>query len=178
MHRTRTPRLRSPLGDSGVLHTGVILLALALGAFAAGPAAAGLSHRLGARAVVRAGLLLEVIGIAGVGLALEPDISGWRLVAPMVVYGVGLGLAIAQLTSVILADVPMAHSGLASGAQSTFRQVGSALGIAVLGTILVTGLADDTSRRLDVAGVPRPQRDALAAAVKSSAGTSIAALRG
>jgi EmrB/QacA subfamily drug resistance transporter len=166
--------MQNALGFSA-LHTGLTLLALAAGSFAAGPAAAGLSHRFGARAVVQAGLLLEVIGIAGVGLALGPAISAWQLVAPLAVYGVGVGLAIAQLTSVILADVPVAQSGVASGTQSTFRQVGSALGIAVLGTVLVAGLGHDTSKRLAAAGVSQP--GPLVAAVKSSAGTSIAGMR-
>ena len=48
----------------------------------------------------------------------------------------GVGLATAQLTGVVLADVPVERSGQASGMASTMRQLGSALGIAVLGTTL------------------------------------------
>ena len=54
----------------------------------------------------------------------------------LIVYGVGVGFATAQLTGVVLADVPVERSGQGSGTQSTARQVGSALGIAVLGTVL------------------------------------------
>ena len=56
------------------------------------------------------------------------------------IYGLGLGLAIAQLTNLVLYDIPTAKSGIASGGNSTIRQVGSALGIAVIGTVLTTSV--------------------------------------
>jgi EmrB/QacA subfamily drug resistance transporter len=158
------------------IHTGLILLALAMGSFVAGPIAAMLSHKLGARTVVRLGMLLEVLGIAGIGFVIEPGMNGWLLVPPLFVYGAGIGLAIAQLTSVILADVPVTQSGLASGTQSTCRQTGSALGVAILGMVLVGGLGTNTAHQLQNAGVP--QAAAIAAGVRGSAGTSIVALRG
>lgn len=157
------------------IRTGLILLALASGSFLAGPVAAMLSHKLGARTVVRLGMLLEVLGIAGIGFVIEPGMSGWLLVPPLFVYGVGIGLAIAQLTSVILADVPVAQSGLASGTQSTCRQIGSALGVAILGAVLVGGLGANTTRQLQAAGVP--QASVIATGIRGSAGTSIVALR-
>ncbi len=70
-------------------------------------------------------------------------------------------MATAQLTSVILAEIPVAESGQASGLQSTFRQLGSALGVALLGTLLLTALGSSTSTRLADAGVPVAQRDQL-----------------
>ena len=54
----------------------------------------------------------------------------------LIVYGIGIGLATAQLTGVVLEQVPVEKSGLGSGVRGTARQFGSALGIAVLGTIL------------------------------------------
>ena len=75
------------------------------------------------------------------------------------IYGVGVGFATAQLTGVILTDVPVQASGQGSGIQSTFRQVGSALGIAILGTILVTTLGSQASARLrTVPGLPPASR--------------------
>ncbi len=157
------------------LHTGLTLLSLALGSFLVGPAAVALSRRFGSVTVVRAGLGCEVIGIAWIGLALGPGTSSWSLAAPLIVYGAGVGLAVAQLTSVVLADVPVTQSGIASGTQSTFRQVGSALGIAVLGAVLVSALGYDTSHRLTAAGIPNAA--AIAAQIKGSGGAAIAGLR-
>jgi hypothetical protein len=92
------------------------------------------------------------------------------------VYGIGVGLATAQITGVILADVPVALSGQASGTQSTTRQLGSALGIAVLGTVLFSTTANHLDTALDNRGVPAPQRAAVVSAVGDSAGAAIPGL--
>lgn len=53
-------------------------------------------------------------------------------------YGVGMGIASSQLTNVIMSDVEPSKSGIASGTNSTLRQVGAALGIAIVSTIITT----------------------------------------
>jgi hypothetical protein len=63
-------------------------------------------------------------------------------------YGIGVGFATAQLTGVIMAGVPLEKIGQASGSQSTVRQIGSALGIAVLGTILFTSTQASAEERI------------------------------
>jgi hypothetical protein len=83
-------------------------------------------------------------------------------------------MATAQLTSVILVDVPVAQSGQASGLQSTFRQLGSALGIAVLGTLLVSILGATTASKLNlVPGLPDAAQKQVVSVVKGSAGAAI-----
>ncbi len=77
-------------------------------------------------------------------LSLDPPT--WLLTTWLFVYGVGVGFATAQLTSLLLRDVPLDESGLASGLQSV-RQIGSALGVALLG-----GLPHRPAR-------PRPPRN-------------------
>jgi hypothetical protein len=89
------------------------------------------------------------------------------------VYGIGVGFATSQLTGVVLADVPVEKSGQGSGTQSTSRQVGSAFGIAILGTILFSVLGSQLDAGLSDQGVPESQRAPLVAAVKSSAGAVI-----
>jgi hypothetical protein len=88
-------------------------------------------------------------------------------------YGIGIGLATAQLTGVIMVDVPMTSTGQASGSQSTVRQVGSALGVAVLGTLLFTGTQVSMEQRLSDLDVPREQSVVLVDAVVDSAGSVI-----
>jgi hypothetical protein len=120
------------------------------------------------------GLLLEVIAIVGLGLSISITASAWVLAAWLFLYGAGVGLATAQLTSVILAEVPVAQSGQASGLQSTFRQLGSALGIALLGTLLVTSLGAKTSNGLtSVANLDPAAQKNITAIVKGSAGAAI-----
>ncbi|MDW7981891.1 MAG: MFS transporter [Thermomicrobium sp.] len=169
--------LQSVLGYTA-FQTGVVLVAVALGAFLGGPAAASLAQRFGARQVVRAGMLLEAIGLLGIIPFLDPTTTGWRIAPALFVYGLGVGLATAQLTSVILAEVPTVQSGQASGTQSTTRQVGAALGIALLGTVLAASLGSGTQSRLEqLPGLPPAQAAALAQATKQSAGQILLQLR-
>lgn len=169
--------LQAVLGYSA-LDTGFVLLAVALGAFIGGPAAAQLAQRFGARQVVRAGMLLEAAGLFLLIPLLSPTTTGWYLAPALFVYGLGVGLATAQLTSVILAEVPTAESGQASGIQSTTRQLGAALGIAILGTLLAAGLSGGVKDQLStVPGLPAPQVEQLARATKQSAGQILVQLR-
>ena len=168
--------LQNILGLSAT-RTGVVLVALAAGSFVAAPVAPQLSARLGTRTVVRIGLAAEVLGILGIALSVGVDVSVWRFVPSLFVYGLGVGFATAQLTGIILADVPVAKSGQASGTQSTARQVGSAFGVAIIGAVLVTTLTSAATDRLDAAGVPAAQAQQLVTATTSSAGAAIGGLR-
>jgi len=125
----------------GVLASGGVLAAMAGGAFVAGASARHLSARFGPATVVVIGLALELAGT--LQLAMEERVGEpvWLVVVALVLYGIGLGLASAQLTSTVLVDVPVELSGQASATQSTVRQIGSALGTAVVGAVLSAGLA-------------------------------------
>jgi hypothetical protein len=121
---------------------------------------------------------IEAISIFSIALIISPEIGGWTLAPVLFFYGIGVGLATAQLTSVILGEVPTADSGQASGMQSTFRQVGSALGIAIVGTVLAVSLGSITEARLaDVPGLPPAAREGIAEAVSSSAGQVLPTFR-
>ncbi len=87
----------------------------------------------------------------------------------------GVGLATAQLTGVILVDVPVEQSGAASGTQSTARQIGSALGIAILGTILFSTLGSQFADKLP-SSIPAAAQTQLVNAVVNSAGGAIPGL--
>ncbi len=145
-----------PLFLQGVIgysafQTGLVFLSLAIGSFFAAPIAARIAHSWGPRRAVTLGMGLEAIGIISTALLVSTTVTGFILAVPLFVYGIGVGLATAQLTSIVLSDVPAERSGLASGANSTMRQVGSALGIAILGTVLFTTLVNGTSSNLTAA---------------------------
>lgn len=159
------------------LGAGLVLAAMALGAFASGASARHLAERVGAPMVVVIGLVLEVVGVAAVAFVVTPTVSPWLLAGVLVVYGVGLGLASAQLTSTTLARVPPAQSGQGSATQSTVRQVGSALGTALVGSALAVSLASTVPASLDGQGLPPDQVTRLADATSGSAGNVISGLR-
>lgn len=167
--------LQNVLGYSA-FNTGVILLALAGGSFLASGFGAQLTRKRGPVFVVRLGIVLEIVGVVGIGLVISPDMSIWSVVVFLFFYGMGVGLATAQLTGVILADVPVAASGQGSGIQSTSRQVGSALGIAILGTVLFAGLGANLSDRLaDNPELTPEGREIAVSTVVATAGSVIPA---
>ena len=172
-----------PLFLQGVLglsafETGIVFLALAVGAFVAAPIAGGFAHRFEARRVVQIGMALEALGVLSAALLLAPDMSGLTLAGPLFVYGVGVGFATAQLANVVLSEVPPERSGLASGANSTMRQIGTAIGAALIGTVLLVGLNTGTRDRLAaVPGLPATTAAQVAGMIEASDGQALIALR-
>jgi len=158
------------------LQTGFVLLALAGGSFVASGFAGASSGKVPPLAVVRVGIIAEIIGLAIVAVVISVDTPWWAIAGGLAVYGFGVGLATAQLTSVVLADVPVEQSGQASGTQSTARQVGSALGIAILGTILFSSLGTQLTDRLADNNLPAGVKTTIVDLVVDSAGSAIPAL--
>jgi EmrB/QacA subfamily drug resistance transporter len=164
--------------------SGMVLLWLAGGAFLASGVGGALSGKLSPVNAVRIGVFLELIAVSGIAFIASAE-GGWQAIAPfLAVYGVGVGLATAQLTGVIMTDVPMTKAGQASGSQSTVRQIGSALGIAVLGTVLFTATQASIETRivdlpaLSVLDEPTRQviAEQIAKPVSDSAGAAIVAI--
>jgi EmrB/QacA subfamily drug resistance transporter len=130
------------------ISSGLVILWLAGGAFLASGIAGGLGSKVTGVQLVRAGVVLEIIGVLGIAVFANTG-QGWGPIAPfLLLYGIGVGFATAQLTGVIMAGVPLEKIGQASGSQSTVRQIGSALGIAVLGTILFTSTQASAEERI------------------------------
>lgn len=161
-----------------VMSAGWVLAAMAVGAFASGAMARHLAALIGSPGTVLVGLALELIGTVVIALVLSATVSAWVIAAPLVVYGLGMGLASAQLTGTVLRDVPPAESGQGSAAQSTVRQIGSALGTALSGAALSVALAHTIPSALAGAGVAGPQVGPLVEATRDSAGGVIDGLRG
>lgn len=165
--------LQNVLGYTA-LQTGFILLALAIGSFVASGFVTAFGNRIAAVVIVRIGLAAEIVGVAGLGWVIS-DTTTWGALIPFLgIYGFGVGLATAQLTGVVLSDVPVAQSGQGSGTQSTARQIGSALGIAILGTVLFSSTSTILTQKLDDRGLPESVATPIVSAVVDSAGAAIA----
>ena len=155
----------------GTLDAGFVLAAMALGAFFSGASARHLAARMGPPTVVIIGLGLETAGLLALGLLMTATTSVWLIAALLVVYGLGLGLASAQLTGTVLADIPTAVSGQGSATQSTVRQLGAALGSAIMGSVLAHFAVSSSTRLLaTVPGLPANQVGTLAGQLRDSAG--------
>jgi MFS family permease len=137
----------------------------------AAPSAGILSSRVGPKWVVTSGMLIEAVAIFALSRALAPNATLPVLILILMVYGVGVGLAIAQLTSVVLSEVPFNRLGAGSGANNTIRQIGAAMGIAVIGAVLTTTLATSARTQLDASNaVPSFVKTAIITGLEQSGG--------
>ena len=142
--------LQDILGYSA-LATGVRLMVLSGGILATSAVAGRLSSRVPVRLLIGPGLI-----IIGIGLLLMRGLdaaSAWtHLIPGLIVAGAGVGMMNPPLASTAVGVVPPQRAGMASGINSTFRQVGIATGIALLGTLFSNKVSAEVVTR--VARVP------------------------
>ncbi|WP_320783071.1 DHA2 family efflux MFS transporter permease subunit [Streptomyces sp. CRN 30] len=99
------------------------------------PVAGILSDRVGGRPVVAAGLFLQAAGLAYLALVLTTDTSYGVQLPGLIISGVGMALFFAPASALVMSSVRGHEQGIASGANNALREVGGALGIAVMGSI-------------------------------------------
>jgi EmrB/QacA subfamily drug resistance transporter len=154
------------------LQAGVRLLPVAA-LIVAAPLAARLTEGIGTKLVVVAGLLI-VAGALWLLSTVELG-DGYGLVAAaLALLGIGMGLTMAPATESIMGSLPLAKAGVGSAMNDTTRQVGGALGVAVLGSILAAGYGAAIQPALRDAPLPIAQ----AAGDSIGAATTVAALQG
>jgi MFS family permease len=166
------------LWQAGLGHTplqsGLVVTPFAIGLIGGACQSDTFAIRFG-RNVLVAGLGMVAVGITAVWLllALTPSTSysGWQLVAPLLIAGVGSGFFIAPNVDFIVATVDPEDAGAASGVIGTMQRVGSAIGIAIIGTVLFGTLHFPAGA--DAAALAFGHSATLAMA--ASAGLSIAA---
>jgi EmrB/QacA subfamily drug resistance transporter len=127
--------------ELSAFQTGVMLLPFSFAIFVAAPVAGTLSARFGPKGVVTTGMVCEAIAIFSTGRIIAVDTPFLWFVPVLTLYGVGVGLALAQLTNLTLSDIPPEQAGAGSAANNTVRQIGAAIGIAVLGAVLTAQLS-------------------------------------
>lgn len=163
--------------DYTPLQSGAALVPVAIGSFVASGMSFPLAEKISPLIFVRIGLAVEVVGLAGLGFVAAFSSAGWLLVAFVLFsYGIGVGFATAQVTNVVLADVPEDDGGQSSAIQSTCRQLGSALGIAALTTVFFSTMQSKLGSLLTAAGLPADQVIDYAATVTASGGAAIESL--
>jgi hypothetical protein len=132
-----------------------------------------LIRRFGTTTIVRVGLVMYTIGILLILRTVSLNITFWSLLPGLAFYGCGIGFAGAQLTNVILSEIPLESSGVASGANSTVRQVGSALGVSVIGSLLTVQTIRATTSSIRSARLSSAlKRQAVAGVHATSSGYS------
>jgi Na+/melibiose symporter-like transporter len=132
----------SPLG------AGVALAPMAVVVMGLSPRVPKLLQRFGPARIAPVGLLLMAAGFAVLSTAGQ-DSTYWLLLAGLLPLGVGMALATIPATTAIVSSLPPAKQGVASAVNDLAREVGGALGIAVLGSALTgryqSGVSDATA---------------------------------
>ncbi|WP_375389936.1 MFS transporter [uncultured Amnibacterium sp.] len=144
----------SLLWQSGLGHTalesGLVSIPFAIGSIVGSSFSTRLSAAIG-RTVLILGSGLVALGLIGVWLVLllvpATDLTSWDLLGPLLVAGLGSGLFIAPNVQFIVATVDAAEAGAASGVISTMQRIGSAIGIAVIGSVFFGTLSFPSGRR-------------------------------
>ncbi|MGW2561811.1 DHA2 family efflux MFS transporter permease subunit [Streptomyces sp. NPDC001514] len=157
----QTVRGHSPL-EAGLL---VLPLAVAQSAFA--PRARLAVGRFGAKATCTAGMLMIATGLASFAF-FDTSTPLWAIEIAFFVQGAGMGHVMSPVTTTVMQALPREKAGVASAINNTFRQIGGALGVAVLGSILSATYRTGIEPTLDATA-------AVPAEAKGAAGESLEA---
>ncbi|MEV7325028.1 MFS transporter [Streptomyces sp. NPDC093970] len=149
------------------LQSGLLLLPLAVAQLIFAPRARLVVDRIGNKATTTAGLVL-IAAMLGMFATFEADTPIWILEVVFFLMGTGMAHIMTPTSVVIMQALPREKAGSASALSNTFRQVGGALGIAVLGSVLSTSYRDGIEDKLG----------ALPPGVRDTAGESIEATLG
>jgi len=151
------------------LTAGLATLPYALIMGAMSPLAMVLTSRLGTKLLVGGGMAVSAAGFLLASRA-QTDSPYWTFIVPcMALMAAGMGLATGPATDAILAALPAAKSGVGSAVNDTTREVGGALGVAVVGSVMSSWYADRLTELWTPLQVPR---DVLGAA-KDSVGAAM-----
>jgi MFS family permease len=122
------------------LETGLRMLPVSVLMFLASIAGARLAMRYPSRTLVRAGLACVMAATVALLSTIEPTLAEWRFATSMGLLGLGLGLVASQLGNVVQSSVGGSGRSEAGGLQYTAQQLGAALGVALIGAIVLSGL--------------------------------------
>ncbi|MBI2763706.1 MAG: MFS transporter [Chloroflexi bacterium] len=98
------------------------------------------SHRIGPERFVRIGFPVVAVGMAGVALALLPEVPAWTAIPFFAVAGLGMGLSYSQFAIIVLRDAPLKGQGSATAAVTLSDALGTALGTGMAGALIAAGV--------------------------------------
>lgn len=149
------------------LQSGLLILPLAIAQMVFAPRARLVVARFGARAVCTVGMLLVAAGLAAFAL-FDSDTPVWLMCVVFFVQGTGMAHVMPPVTVAVMQALPREKAGSGSAVNNTFRQVGGALGIAVLGSVLSAVYRGDIEGHLGA--LPAAARDTAAESIEATLG--------
>lgn len=151
------------------LETGLLFLPFAAAQLLFAPLSSAAVRRFGPKAVAAGGMALNGIALAGYVLV-NAETPVWALCALFLVQGAGMANVVPPATESIMSTLPREKAGVGSAVSNTVRQVGGALGVAVLGSVLAGIYRGEVSPA--TAGLPDPARDAARESIAGAYGVA------
>jgi len=149
------------------LQAGVRFLPLAVAQLVMSARSAGLVKRFGSKAVCTAGLLMMAGTFIGF-VTLGTHSSIWVLEVLFLFQGAAIGIIMPPATESIMSSLPREKAGAGSAVNNVARQVGGALGVAVLGTVLASSYRGQLGPKLDATGLAEPLRRAMEKSIEAT----------
>jgi EmrB/QacA subfamily drug resistance transporter len=130
------------------LDTGIRMLPVSIAMFVASMAGSALATRFAVRTIVRTGLAATATAAVVLLWTIQPSLRGWGFGLGMALLGLGMGLIASQVGNVVQSSVDASGRSEAGGLQYTAQQLGSALGVALIGAIVISALAANFANRI------------------------------
>ena len=172
---TTTIDLQSVLGMSAI-QAGLTTIPLTVALILVAPLAGRLTDRFGGRYVLLAGFLLLGTGIAAVAITESASATSLTFAIPLALTGLGMGSVIAPVMTEAMNEVAPALAGAASGVLNTTRQLGSAVGLAVIGAVLQNRLSSALHDRAVAESAHQAFVNGYTAAMRSTLGVAVVAV--
>jgi EmrB/QacA subfamily drug resistance transporter len=131
------------------LETGIKMLPISIAMFLAAAVGSRLTTRWTIRSVVQVGLAMSMVAVVVLLATIEPELREAGFAVSMALLGIGMGLVASQLGNVVQSSVDASGRGEAGGLQYTGQQLGSSLGVALIGAIVLTGLSNGFVRTVE-----------------------------
>jgi len=146
------------------LQAGVRLLPMAVAAFIGAMFSARLAQQIGTKLTVALGIIIAAAGLFYFYKIAGVDTIYWKIAVGMGVTALGMGMTMSPATNSIMGSVPVAEAGVGSAMNDTNRQIGGALGVAILGTLLNSAYA----KSIDKIVWPSPLPPTAVATIRGS----------
>jgi EmrB/QacA subfamily drug resistance transporter len=135
------------------LHTGLVLLPMSLALLFAAPLSIFLVKYVVPKYLIQTGLFIDFVAVIVLRQSITPEAGVAQLAPGLLLYGLGMGFVMAQISNLTLSAVSVEEAGEASGVNNTLRQLGSSLGSAIMGAVLLSALTSGLVKGVQASSV-------------------------
>jgi MFS family permease len=129
--------------------TGVAIMPISIAMILAAVAGGRLADRISPRRIVEVGLVVLFLGLIGLFASISPQLTSPLFSISLAFFGAGIGLVVSQLGNVTMSAVDVSRSNEVGGLQGAAQSLGSSLGTALIGAVLLAGLTTDFHNQIN-----------------------------